>query len=293
MTFDLVQAVLDGLLLGGTYALLAAGLGLIFGVMRVVNFAQADFMMVAMYLGYVLWTGLQVDPLLVAPVAFVALLVIGIAVHRILVSRVSGRRENHDAQVILTLGIGIVLQNTVLLIFGSSPRVVNPPYANRGWRVAELYVDQARTYAFLVVVAAAVGLWVFLQRTLTGRAIRASSQDWEAATYMGIDVRRTHSLAFGIGLGLTAIGGVMLGTFQPAGPFVGVEYVVVMFVAVVLGGLGSVTGALAGGLIIGLVQSVSQVWASAQLANVWVFVLFLLILYVRPQGLLGRAMRGV
>jgi branched-chain amino acid transport system permease protein len=186
-----------------------------------------------------------------------------------------------------------VFQNAILLIYSSSPRIVRPDYATSGWRVGDLYIDQGRTYAFLVAVIASLALWVFLQRTLTGRAIRASSQDWEAATYMGINVERTHSLAFGIGIGLTAIGGVMLSTFQPIGPFVGLEYVVVMFVAVVLGGLGSVTGALAGGLAIGLVQSVSQVWTSSQLANVWVFLLFLIVLYVRPQGLFGRAARGV
>lgn len=293
MIFDVFQALLDGLLVGGTYALLAAGLALIFGVMRVINFAQADFMMLAMYFAYLLWIGPNLDPLLVVPIAFVVFVIFGMIAHRGFVSKVSGRRENHDAQVILTLGMGIVFQNAILLIFTSSPRILRPPYANRGWRIGDIFIDQARTYAFLVVIVSAAALWLFLQKAATGRAIRASSQDWEAATYMGIDVERTHSLAFGIGIGLTAVGGVMLATFQPLGPFVGLEFVVVMFVAVVLGGLGSVSGAIAGGVVIGVVQSVSQVFASSQLANVWVFLLFLIILYVRPQGLFGRALRGV
>lgn len=290
---ELAQALLDGLLVGGTYALLAAGLGLIFGVMRVINFAQADFMMLAMYLGFGLWAGLRLDPLLSVPIAFVVFLGFGMVVHRGLVSRVSGSRENHEAQVILTLGLGIVFQNAALLLFTASPRLLTPAYANRGWRVGPFFVDQARTYAFLVAVAASLALYRFLSHSRTGRAIRAASQDWQAATYMGIDIPRIHALAFGLGTALTAVGGVMLSTFQPIGPFVGLEYVIVMFVAVVLGGLGSVSGALLGGLAIGLIQSVSQVWATAQLSNVWVFGLFLLLLYFRPQGLLGRAGRGV
>lgn len=289
----LLQAILDGLLVGGTYALLAAGLALIFGVMRVINFAQADFMMLAMYLAFLLWTGTGLDPLIVAPIAFVIFLVLGIQVHRHLVTHVTGDKENHEAQVVLTLGMGIVFQNAGLLAFSATPRLLNPSYANSGWRVGPFFVDQARFFSFVVAVVASLALYVFLQRSITGRAIRAASQDWEAATYMGVDIERTHALAFGIGIALTAVGGVMLATFQPISPFVGLEYVVVMFVAVVLGGLGSMTGALAGGLLIGLVQAVSQVWSSAQLANVWVFVLFLLVLYFRPQGLFGRAARGV
>ena len=290
---ELLQSVVDGILVGGTYALLAAGLALIFGVMRVINFAQADFMMLAMYLGFVLWSGPGLDPLLVVPIAFAVAVGIGYVVHRGLVTHVTGRRENHEAQVILTLGMGIVFQNAALLVFTATPRLLNASYSNRGWRIGPYFIDQARTYAFIVALVAAALLYRFLQATRTGQAIRAASQDWEAATYMGVNIERTHGLAFGIGIGLTAVGGVMLATFQPLGPFVGLEYVVVMFVAVVLGGLGSVTGALLGGLIIGIVQSVSQIWASAQLSNVWVFVLFLVILYVRPQGLLGRSARGL
>lgn len=289
----LLQAILDGLLVGGTYALLAAGLALIFGVMRVINFAQADFMMLAMYLAFMLWSGTGMDPLLVAPIAFVVFLGFGMLVHRHLVRHVTGDKENHEAQVVLTLGMGIVFQNAGLLAFSATPRLLNTSYANTGWRVGPFFVDQARFLSFVVAVIVSGALYMFLQRSSTGRAIRAASQDWEAATYMGVNIERVHALAFGLGIALTAVGGVMLATFQPISPFVGLEYVVVMFVAVVLGGLGSMTGALAGGLLIGLVQSVSQVWSSAQLANVWVFVLFLLVLYFRPQGLLGREARGV
>lgn len=290
---DVVQAGVDGVLVGGTYALLAAGLALIFGVLRVVNFAQADFAMLGMYLVFVLWQGPGLDPLLVVPVAAVLFFFLGAALHRTLVVRVMGERHNEDAQVILTLGLGIVLQNAILLIYSASPRVVAPPYAYRGWNVGPLFVSQARVFAFAVAVLAAVVLYALLQRTLTGRAIRAASEDWEAATYMGVDIRRVHGIAFGLGIALTAVGGVMISTFRPISPFVGLEFIVVMFVAVVLGGLGSVGGAMAGGVLIGLVQSTSQLWFSAQLANVFVFGLFLIVLYVRPQGLFGRAVRGV
>jgi len=147
--------------------------------------------------------------------------------------------------------------------------------------------------AFLLSLLVAALLFLFLNRTGTGRAIRAASENWEAATYMGINIDRTNRIAFGVGVALTAVGGAALVTFQSITPFVGLRFVVVMFAAVVLGGLGSVSGAFVGGVLIGIIQSVSQVWTSAAVKNVWVFALFLLILYVRPNGLFGKVQRAI
>jgi branched-chain amino acid transport system permease protein len=291
MTF--VQLLVTGLLVGGTYALLASGLGLIFGVLRIVNFAQADLMMLAMYTGFVLYTVLNLDPFVAAVPVFLIFLFLGMTLHRALLKRVAGRSENHDAQVVLTLGIGLVLQSGVLLAFSATPRLLALPYGREALRLGPLFVDRPRLYAFATAVVVAAALFAFLNRTRTGRAVRAAAGDWEAATYMGIDVMRAYRLAFGIGVGLTAVGGVALSAFQPFSPFIGLDFVVVMFAAVVLGGLGSTTGAFLGGIVIGVVQSVSQLWSPAALANVYVFALFLLILLVRPQGLLGRAKRAI
>lgn len=290
---DLVQLLVTGVLVGGTYALLASGLGLIFGVMRIVNFAQADFMMIAMFAAFALWSGLNIDPFLAIPLVFVVFLVVGMAFHRTLLQRVSGRKENHDAQVVLTLGVGLVLQSAVLLAFTATPRLIDLPYGRTGFHIGELFIDRPRLFSFIAAAVVAIALFAFLNLTRQGRAVRAASVDWEAATYMGIDVQRTYRLAFGIGIALTAVGGVALASFQPFGPFTGLEYVVVMFAAVVLGGLGSTAGAFAGGIIIGVVQQVSQLWSSASLANVYVFALFLLILLVRPQGLFGKVGRTI
>lgn len=290
---DFIQLLVTGILVGGTYALLASGLGLIFGVMRIVNFAQADFMMLAMFAAFILWNGVGLDPFLAIPLVFVAFVVLGMAVHRMLLQRVSGRNENHDAQVVLTLGIGLILQSLVLLLFSATPRLIDLSYGRTGFFIGELFIDRPRLFAFLTAVVVAIALYFFLNRTRQGRAVRAASADWEAAIYMGIDVQRTHRLAFGIGIGLTAAGGVALASFYPFGPFTGLDFVVVMFAAVVLGGLGSTAGAFVGGVLIGVVQQVSQLWSPASLSNVYVFVLFLLVLLLRPQGLFGKVRRAI
>lgn len=287
------QFLLTGVLVGGAYALLAAGLGLIFGVMKIVNFAQADFMMLAMYAAYLLWAGPRMDPFVSIPLVLLVFMVIGMAVHRGLIVRVTGSRENHDAQVILTLGVGLVLQTAVLLTFSSTPKLLVLPYSEDGWNLGAIYVDIPRFISFCVAVVVAAGLLLFLKRTMTGRAIRAASEDWTAATYMGINIAKVHRFAFGLGIGITAIGGVALSTFQPIGPFVGLNFIVVMFAAVVLGGLGSIAGAFAGGLLIGVIQSLSQIWSPAALSNVYVFALFLIVLVLRPQGLFGKVQRAI
>ncbi|MYI14554.1 MAG: branched-chain amino acid ABC transporter permease, partial [Acidimicrobiaceae bacterium] len=159
--------------------------------------------------------------------------------------------------------------------------------------IGDIFISRVRLYAFLLSVLVAALLFLFLNRSRTGRAIRAASENWEAAIYMGIDIDRTNRIAFGVGVALTAVGGSALVTFQSITPFVGFRFVVVMFAAVVLGGLGSVSGAFVGGVLIGIIQSVSQVWTSAAVKNVWVFALFLLILYVRPNGLFGKVQRAI
>jgi branched-chain amino acid transport system permease protein len=290
---EFLQFLVLGILTGGVYALLAAGLGLIFGVLRVVNFAQADFMMLAMFLAYVLWSGPGIDPFIGIPLAFLAFLVVGMAFHRTLLGRVTGARENHEAQVILTLGVGLILQNAILIASDARPRVIVPGYARDALDVGPLQIGLTHLISFGVAVAVAVGLYLFLQRTVLGRAIRGTAEDWEAATYMGVDISRAQRIAFGLGIALTAVGGVALSSFQPLDPFVGLDFIVIMFAAVVLGGLGSIGGAFAGGLIIGIVEAVSQVWTAAALSMVWVFAIFVLILFVRPQGLFGKAERAV
>ena len=309
---NFLQALTAGLLTGAIYGLMCVGLSLIFGVMRVINFAQGDFMMLGMYVAYyafgllvahtVFGTGSApyVAALIAGPVIFLA----GILVHKLLVSRVTGVRgstlesEGHYAQLILTLGIALILQNGGLYVFGSAPVSISTPLSSSAWTVGPLYrgavevfVNQGQTVAAVIAVVAVVGFVLLMGRSRLGKSLRAAADNPEAAIYMGIDVERAHRLAFGFGVALTAIGGGLLASGGPFQPYVGLEYVIVMYAGVVLGGLGSVSGAFFGGLTIGLVQQLSTLFLPNQLQNTAIFVGFLIIILLRPQGLFGRAMR--
>jgi len=285
----ILQAIVGGLLLGGIYALLAAGLTLIFGVMRVINFAQAEFMMVGMFATYVLATGLGIDPLLLALPIGGVLALLGMVVAQGLLERVP--RGDHNAQLILTLGVSLVLQNLMLVVFGPTPRPVVRPYTNSYWTPFDLFINEARLFACLASLVIMVALYLFLTRTWTGRAMRATADDPVAAGGVGINVRRTHVLAFMVGTGLAGVAGTLIVTFTAAAPSIGNDFIIIMFLAIVLGGLGSVAGATLGAFVVGLVQSISGVLLPLQLQNVMLFVVFVLILLVRPQGLFGLRQR--
>jgi branched-chain amino acid transport system permease protein len=293
---ELAQYVVTGLLVGGVYALMSIGLALIFGIMRVVNFAQGDFMMLGMYLTFYYAVALGIDPLLGALLSIPPFFVLGLLVHRAFLARVTGGGDPNremDAQLILTLGLSLVITNATTMILSPMPRSINAPYASRAFEVGPLLLNQARSYAFATALLLAGAVYVFLTRTDLGKALRAAADDPEAAGYQGIDVRTMHGVAFGLGIALVAAAGGLLATSHPIEPTVAVNFIVLMFVAVVLGGLGSIPGAFVGGLVIGLVQSLTLLLLPLQLQNVGVFVAFLIVLYVRPQGLFGRRARSV
>ena len=226
----------------------------------------------------------------------------GYLLHRYLVSRVTGIRavgaegEGHYAQLILTLGISagvaerrpdpVRVHSAIAAHAALRPRVGDRA-ALRRW--AAIFVNQARTVASLMSVAATIALFWFISRSRLGKALRAAADNPEAATYMGIDVDRAHRIAFGIGAGVTAVAGGLVATYYPFQPYVGLEFVIIMYAGVVLGGMGSILGAFWGGMTIGLVQQLSSLALSVQLQNVAIFVVFLLIVLFRPQGLYGRS----
>ena len=290
MLTTLLQYLITGVLMGGVYALMSVGLALIFGIMKVVNFAQGEFMMLGMFLTYFLYGALGLHPLLGALLTLPPMYLFGLVVHRVLLVHVSGGRttQEMDAQLILTLGLSLVLTNGVILLFGPTPRGIVTPLATEAFRLGPLFLNQARTYAFCLALIVALGVYVFLQYTDLGKALRAAADEPEAALYMGISVSRMHGIAFALGIALAAVAGGLLATFWPIEPTVGLNFIVLMFVAVVLGGLGSIPGGFFGGLVIGMVQSLSLLVLPLQLQNVGVFVAFLLLLYLRPQGLFGR-----
>jgi branched-chain amino acid transport system permease protein len=280
-----LQAALDGLMLGGVYAVISTGLTLVFGVMGIINFAQAEFLMLGMFVAYFAWAWLGLDPLIAAPAAFVIVGALGLAVQALLLRRVM--RAPPVAQIFLTVGLLIVLQNAALLAFGSSFRSVTTPYQASALRLGPLYLSMPYLAAFVASVASGLTLWMFLQRSWFGRAMRATAQDPFAAQLMGIDTQAMHGLAFAIGVGLTAFGGAVILPYLTVYPTVGEQFVVLMFTVVVLGGLGSVLGAIAGGFGVGFIQSLSGLLLPVQLQNLVLFIVFIAVLALRPEGLLG------
>lgn len=305
---NVVQTAVAGILTGSIYGLMCVGLALIFGVMRVINFAQGDFMMLGMYAAYYILglLGLQsvfgnlVGPYVAILLAAPLLYLIGYGVHAALISRVSGTRttqlegEGHYAQLVLTLGIALILTNGAQMIFGSVMATLRTPLTTAAWQLPlggdiSVFLNKSRGIAAVASVVAIVLISLLINRSPLGRSLRASADNPVAATYMGIDVNKAHRVAFALGVAITGLAGGLLATNYPFHPFVGLEYVIVMYAGVVLGGMGSITGAFWGGLTIGLVQQMSTLVLPTQLQNTAIFVVFLLIVFFRPQGFFGRS----
>ena len=305
----LINAIAAGLVIGCLYGLMCVGLGMIFGIMRVVNFAQGEFLMLGMYSAFYLFggwgllTGLgtTAGPFAAALLAGPVVFVVGLVLHRLLIARVSGLRaasvqdEGHTGQLIITLGLSLILQNGGLILFGSTPRSIRTPLASSAWEVetglfdASLFLNKTRVISSAVAVAVAVLLWFVLERTRLGRSLRAAADNPTAATYTGVDVERAHRTAFATGCGITAIAGGLLAMNLSFTPFSGIDFIVIMYSGVVLGGIGSILGAFWGGLTVGFVQQISAIALPPQLQNATIFVVFLLIITLRPQGLFGRS----
>ncbi|CAM5762013.1 branched-chain amino acid ABC transporter permease [Bosea minatitlanensis] len=298
---DAAQALATGILVGGAYALMCVGLGIIFGSMRVINFAQGDFMMLGMYATYYLATsalvgvfGLYAGPAVAALLSGPILFAFGWLLHKTMISRVTGARvADMDggggyAQLILTLGIGLVLQNGGLILFGSTPIAVLTPLSRQSWEVGTVLLNQARVVAFVAAIGIAALVNLFLTYSRIGRGLRAAADNPVAATYMGVDVTKAHRIAFSLGVAVTAVAGGLLASSQSFQPYIGIDFVIVMYAGVVLGGLGSIMGAFWGGLTIGLVQQLSTLFLPYQLQNTTIFLVFLLIIFFWPQGMFGR-----
>jgi branched-chain amino acid transport system permease protein len=306
---NFLQSLVAGLLMGSMYGLMCVGLTIIFGVMRVINFAQGEFMMLGMYFAYFCfaWFGTSAYfdglwfPFVLALLAGPAVFLFGVVMHRVLVNAVTGRKatqleaQGHYAQLVLTLGIALVLQNGGLFIFGSTPVSVANELSYSAWEWGPMvgdrvsvFVNQAQTISAVLALLVVLIFGLVMARTRLGKSLRASADNPDAAIYMGINVDRAHRLAFGFGVGITAIGGGLLASNAPFTPYIGTEYVIIMYAGVVLGGLGSVRGAFLGGLTIGVLQQVSATILPNQLQNTVIFVCFLIIILFRPQGFFGK-----
>ena len=306
---QLLNALTAGVTIGCIYGLMCIGLGLIFGIMKVVNFAQGELLMLGMFASFYLVTGggvlaflgPYVGPFVGAMLAGPIIFLVGAFLHKFLISRVSGLRtagtidDGHFGQLIVTLGISLILQNGGMIVFGSTPVTVRTPLSSSAFQLGPIYGDatvflnKAKLIACAVAILTALALYLVLEFTRIGKALRAAADNPTAATYMGIDVDRYYRMAFGLGSGITAIAGGLMATYLSFGSFIGFDYVIIMYSGVVLGGIGSIMGAFWGGLTVGFVQQFSALILPPQLQNAAIFIVFLLIVLLRPQGLFGRS----
>jgi branched-chain amino acid transport system permease protein len=280
------QGLLSGVLFGGVYSLMAVGLTLIFGVMRVVNFAHGDMMVWGMYLAWLLATRLGIDPALGFAVCAAALFGLGMAVQRGLVDRLGA--APHEMQILLLLGVALVLENAALMAFGPDPQRVRSPLAAATLWLGPVFVDVARLVAFAMALLLTGALWLFLRRTDLGRTMRATADNPYGALVVGTDVRRVSAVAFGIGAACVGAAGALVSPILPFSPSAGLSASVTSFNIVIIGGMGSLPGAFAGGLLVSVAESLGAVFLSPSMKELVSFGLLILILLFRPAGLFGR-----
>lgn len=282
----LLQALVTGVLTGGLYAVVGMGLALIFGVMRIVNFAHGAFVMSGMYVAYFLYTGLGISPYASFPIVLFALFVLGLVSYRLLVRRVM--TAPHSMQILLTAGLGLVLIGLAQLFFGADYRQLNLPQASQSDALGPLRVNRAYLISFAVATAIAGLLHWTIARTEFGRAMRAVTENRTAAALVGIPVERISALAFAIGAACAGVGGALLLPVFYVYPTVGEPFQLRSFVVVVLGGMGSIEGAAIGGVLLGVAESFTAYLWSDSYAPVVSFAIFLSVLLLRPSGLLGK-----
>jgi branched-chain amino acid transport system permease protein len=285
----MTQLFVNGLLLGGVYAMISIGLTLIYGVMGIVNFAHGEYLMMAMYLTFWLFQLYGMDPyisiLAVTPILFV----LGLITQKIIINPILD--APHSTQIFGTVGLSILLQNLALFFWRADYRSVRITYSVSNIKLQGLIISFPRLVAFVIALIMVFVLFLFLKKTYMGKALRATVENKRAAKLMGVDTHRYYYLAVGIGTACVGVAGAVLMPMYPVFPTAGAYFVLTAFVVVVLGGMGSMAGAFVGGLIIGVVESFSGFFLSPVLKEVAYFLVFIMILVVRPSGLLGKVMR--
>ncbi|MGB7098078.1 MAG: branched-chain amino acid ABC transporter permease [Xanthobacteraceae bacterium] len=287
MGFDVyLNVVVGGVLTGLVYGLLALGLSVIFGVVRVVNFAHGEMMTIAMFIAVVLFSAFHIDPLvLLVPIAAV-MFVFGYVLQIGLINPFIRRAEH--TQFLLLVALGLIIANSLLIVFGPDARSVQTSYALDSVQIGPLIVDTSKVYAGLAAIAFTAALFVFFRFTLTGKAIRACADNFTGAQVVGLDVKRLYALTFGLGAACVGAAGTMLTLLVDATPMLGPSYTLLAFVIVITGGLGSMPGALLGGVLIGVTEALAGLLFTPSAKSMFAFAILVLVLLFRPQGLLGK-----
>ena len=287
MSFSIyLEVAVQGLLTGLVYGLMALGLSVIFGVVRVVNFAHGEFTVLAMYAAFLLFTLVGVDPLAAMIPIAAGFFGVGYGLQLALVQRFVGRAEHE--QFILLIGLAIVIVNGTLLIFGADARPIRLSYGFDSFLLGPVIVDKVRLYAAGAALAVAAALFLFFRCTRTGTAIRACADNLVGAAVVGLDVRRLYALTFGLGLACVGAAGALMETIADAKPELGPVYTLTAFIIVIVGGLGSMAGALVAGVLIGVSEALAGLFVAPSMKSMVSFALLILVLVLRPQGIMGR-----
>lgn len=283
---QVIQVFVSGLLSGGIYALASVGLALIFGIVGLVNFAHGEYLMLAMYGAFWMYSKLGLDPYQSAAINLVIMACIGYLTYKLIMERVL--ESSHSIQMLLTLGLSMILQNLALMMWKADYRSTRIAMTTNTMDLGFLHLSTARVIAFVVAITASVMLYYFLQKTYTGAAMRAVAQNGKAAQLMGINLKNTYALAFILGTTLVGLAGLLITPIYPAFPTVGSSFGTLCFIVVVIGGLSSIQGAILGGLLIGLVESFAGYFIGPAFQQAAYFLLFILVLVFKPNGLFGK-----
>ncbi|MFZ2064884.1 MAG: branched-chain amino acid ABC transporter permease [Xanthobacteraceae bacterium] len=281
-----LNVVVAGVLTGLVYGLMALGLSVIFGVVRIVNFAHGEMMSIAMYIAVVLFAAFHLDPLvMLVPIAAV-MFVFGYVLQAGLINPFITRPEH--SQFLLVVALALIIVNTLLIIFGPDAQTIQTSYAYDSFQLGPVIVDASKAYAAAAAIVVTVALFAFFRFTLFGKAIRACADNYTGALVIGLDVKRLYALTFGIGAACVGAAGTMMSLITDVTPMLGPAYTLLAFVIVITGGLGSMAGALIGGVLIGLTEAIAGLLFTPSAKTMFSFAILVLVLLLRPQGILGK-----
>lgn len=286
---EFIQATAFGLLIGGVYALFASGLTLIFGVMKVINIAHGALLILGAFLTFTLWDELGIDPLAAILITTPAMFAFGWLLYSTLVHPLRGAPLS--STVLLTFGLALVLEAAMGLIWGNQSRSARPSYFDQSFDVAGIVLPKAQVFACAVAILVLTLLWTFLTRTWSGRAIRAASANTQGAQLVGVNIAQVSALTFAVGIGTVGAAGSMVSVLYPFLPGSHYIWIARVLSIIVLGGLGSLKGAVVGAALLGLAEVYTQTYISASWATAVPYVLIFIVLFVRPQGLMGTRLR--
>ena len=282
----IIQIITEGFLMGGIYALAALGLSLIFGVMKITNFAHGAMMTIGMYVSYLAFTYFNLSPYASIPLSMIVLFVLGYLIQRYLIKKIESAPSHN--QLLLTLGLSIVFENALLAFFGPEPKSDIFLNYSQVISIAGLKISLPKLISLGIVIAVTVLVYLFLYKSSLGRAVRATSQNSDGALLMGVVVNKTRALAFGIGTMCTGIAGTLLTPTMNVDPSIGSSLLLTCFVIAVLGGLGNLIGALISGFIIGIIESLTSYFFSGQVSSMVIYIIFIIVLLIKPNGLFER-----